>query len=213
MIVRVWDLPTRLFHWLLMAAVIGSFVSVKIGGNAMIWHGRFGFMVLTLLIFRLVWGFVGPVHARFSSFVKGPATIIASLKGLTPPVAGHNPLGALSVIAILILFLTQAVLGLFTSDEIFYDGPFAKHVSNATVEVMTRLHKLNEWVLLGMIGLHLAAILFYRLVKKENLVSAMMTGDKALGFEAPPAEDSWRMRARALIIFALAALLVNYLSR
>ena len=212
MMVRVWDLPTRLFHWLFMAAVIGSFVSVKIGGNAMIWHGRFGFMVLTLLIFRLAWGFVGPVHARFSSFVKGPAAIIASLKGLTPPVAGHNPLGALSVMALLILFLAQAVLGLFTSDEIFYDGPFVKHVSNATVAVMTRLHKLNEWLLLGLIALHLAAILFYRLVKKENLVPAMITGDKALGFEALPADDSWRMRARALLIFALAAVLVRFIS-
>jgi cytochrome b len=213
MMVRVWDLPTRLFHWLLMAAVIGSFVSVKMGGNAMIWHGRFGYMVLTLLIFRLVWGFIGPVHARFLHFVKGPRTIIATLKGHAPPVAGHNPLGALSVVAMLALLLAQAVLGLFTSDEIFYDGPFVKQVSNATVEVMTRLHKQNEWLILGLVALHLAAILFYRFVKKENLVPAMITGNKTLQFNAVPADDSWAMRARALLVIALAALLVNYLSR
>jgi cytochrome b len=237
--IRVWDLPTRLFHWLLVAAIIGSFVSVKLGGNAMIWHGRFGFLVLTLLIFRLLWGFFGPTHARFKHFVKGPRAVMQTLRGQYPETIGHSPLGALSVLAILLLFLTQALLGLLTSDEIFYDGPFVRHVSNQTVEWATRLHRLNEWLLLGLIGLHLSAIGFYAWVKKKNLVGAMITGDKPLkdldlkadlmansdtNSDAKSdansdknvdvnSDDSWAMRARALFLFALAAAVVFYLSR
>jgi cytochrome b len=212
--IRVWDLPTRLFHWLLMAAIIGSFVSVKIGGNAMIWHGRFGFVVLTLLIFRLAWGFVGPSYARFAQFVKGPGAVLQTLRGQDPNPVGHNPLGALSVLAILLLFLAQALLGLFTSDEIFYDGPLVRHVSNDMVEWAGRLHRYNEWVLLGLIGLHVTAIGFYHWVKKKNLVGAMITGDQVVSDQmVNPTDDSWPMRTRALLVLALAAMAVFYLSR
>ena len=98
-LIRVWDLPTRLFHWALAGAVLGSFISVKIGGNAMIWHGRFGYAVMTLLLFRLIWGFIGPRYARFSSFIRGPAAIVREIRGGHLHSPGHSPLGAVSVIA------------------------------------------------------------------------------------------------------------------
>jgi len=196
-----------------MAGLIGSFVSVNLGGNAMIWHGRFGYAVLTLLMFRLAWGFVGPVHARFSQFVRGPSAIWKTLKGSYPETAGHSPLGALSVLALLLVITAQAVLGLFTSDDIFYDGPFVKSVSSATVEIASRLHRQNEWLIMGLVAMHLLAILFYAVFKKKNLVPAMITGDKVLKTPAPASEETWPMRARALSVLALAALIVFYLSR
>jgi cytochrome b len=127
--IRIWDLPTRLFHWLLVMAVIGSFMSVKLGGNAMIWHGRFGYFVLTLLFFRLIWGFVGTHHARFAQFIKSPQAILAYLKN-PAETPGHSPIGAISVLVLLGLFLAQALAGLFASDDIAFDGPLAKYVAS-----------------------------------------------------------------------------------
>lgn len=180
--VRVWDLPTRLFHWLLLAGVTTSFITVKLGGNAMIWHGRAGTFVLSLLIFRLIWGFVGSPTARFQSFVKGPKAVWLYIQGraVTPAFLGHNPLGALSVLALLCLFLFQALTGLGTTDDIFFDGPLVQTLSSDTVSLLTSLHKSTEPFLLGLIALHLAAIAFYRLVKKTNLVRPMITGVKRL---------------------------------
>ena len=180
--VRVWDLPTRLFHWFLLAGVTTSFITVKLGGNAMIWHGRAGTFVLSLLVFRLIWGFVGSPTARFHSFVKGPKEVWLYIQGrtVTPAFVGHNPLGALSVLALLCLFLFQALTGLGTSDDIFFDGPLVQTLSSDTVSLLTSLHKSMEPFLLGLIALHLAAIAFYRLVKKTNLVRPMITGVKRL---------------------------------
>ncbi|MGA1382589.1 MAG: cytochrome b/b6 domain-containing protein [Burkholderiaceae bacterium] len=178
--VRVWDLPTRLFHWLLLAGVTTSFITVKLGGNAMIWHGRAGTFVLSLLVFRVLWGFIGSPTARFANFVKGPKAIWLYLRGVSPKhlTLGHNPLGALSVVALLGLFLFQALTGLGTSDDIFFDGPLVQTLSSDTVSLLTSLHKSTEPFLLGLIALHLAAIAFYRLVKKTNLVRPMITGAK-----------------------------------
>jgi cytochrome b len=180
--VRVWDLPTRLFHWFLLAGVITSFITVKLGGNAMVWHGRAGTFVLSLLVFRLVWGFIGSPTARFHSFVKGPKTIWRYLQGRSVKQVsiGHNPLGALSVLALLGLFLLQALTGLGTSDDIFFDGPLVQALSSDTVSRLSSLHKSTEPFLLALVALHVAAIAFYRLVKKTNLVRPMITGMKNL---------------------------------
>lgn len=210
--IRVWDLPTRLFHWLLVASVIGAFISVKIGGNAMIWHSRFGYAVLTLMMFRLVWGFMGPTHARFLSFIKGPAAIWAQWRGRYPETAGHNPLGALSVIALVVFFGAQSIMGLFTTDEIAFDGPLVKTASSTVIELATRLHNQAENILIALVALHVGAIVYYRLVKKKSLVPAMITGDKALSFQAPASADNWQVRLKALVVLALAALVVYYLS-
>lgn len=210
--IRIWDLPTRLFHWLLVMAVIGSFVSVKLGGNAMIWHGRFGYIVLGLIFFRLIWGFVGTHHARFAQFIKSPKAILAYLKNPveTP---GHSPIAAISVLALLGLFLAQALAGLFASDDIAFDGPLAKYVASAWVELLTSFHRLNEWVLLSLVGVHIAAILYYKYAKKINLVSAMINGDKEWDTRDPLVQDDSKVRLKAMVILLTIALLMYYFLR
>lgn len=209
-IVRVWDLPTRLFHWLLAAVVVGSFISVKIGGNAMIWHGRFGYAALTLLLFRFAWGFVGPLHARFSGFIRGPAAILAEIRGKRPTFVGHNPLGALSVIALLLLFSAQAAFGLFTTDDIFYDGPLVKHASSKVVEIASWFHHNSEWFLIGLVALHVLAILYYRVIKKRDLIGPMLRGDQPVpaGVCVQASRDDSRTRLKALAVLAASACLV-----
>ncbi len=178
----VWDLPLRLFHWSLVLLVITSFVSAKIGGNAMQIHMLSGYAVLALLLFRLLWGFLGGTHARFASFVRGPLAVIAYLRGTkqadAEPHLGHNPAGAWSVILMLLVLLAQAATGLFANDDIATEGPLAKLVSKALSDRLTGVHHLNVKLLLALIGLHLSAIAFYFFYKRENLVKPMLTGFK-----------------------------------
>lgn len=175
--IKVWDLPLRVFHWALVACVIGSFVTQSIGGNAMEWHGRCGLTVLGLVTFRLVWGFVGPTTARFASFLRGPAVIRDYLQGRWHGI-GHNPLGALSVVALLATLLTLALTGLFANDDILFEGPLYGLVTKDLSDRITELHEGFEPVILTLVGLHLAAIAFYVRVKKQSLVRAMITGWK-----------------------------------
>ncbi len=210
--IRIWDLPLRLFHWLLVVAVIGSFVSVKLGGNAMIWHGRFGYIVLSLIFFRLIWGFVGTHHARFAQFIKSPKAIFAYLKNPTET-PGHSPLGAISVIVLLGLFLSQALAGLFASDDIAFDGPLVKYVASTWVELLTSFHRLNEWVLMALVAVHVGAILYYKYAKKINLISAMITGDKEWADTAPLVQDDSKVRLKAMALLMAIALIMYYFLR
>jgi cytochrome b len=210
--IRIWDLPLRLFHWLLVVAVIGSFVSVKLGGNAMIWHGRFGYIVLSLIFFRLIWGFLGTHHARFAQFIKSPQAIFAYLKNPTET-PGHSPLGAISVIVLLGLFLSQALAGLFASDDIAFDGPLVKYVASTWVELLTSFHRLNEWVLLALVGVHVGAILYYKYAKRINLISAMITGDKEWADAAPLVQDNSKVRLKAMALLMAIALIMYYFLR
>ncbi len=210
--IRIWDLPTRLFHWLLVMAVIGSFVSVKLGGNAMIWHGRFGYIVLALIFFRLIWGFVGTHHARFAQFIKSPKAILAYLKN-PAETPGHSPLGAISVVVLIALFLAQALAGLFASDDIAFDGPLVRYVASTWVELLTSFHRLNEWVLLVLVGIHLGAILYYKYAKRINLISAMITGDKEWSDTAPLVQDDSKVRLKAMAILIAIALIMYYFLR
>ncbi|MGY6629430.1 MAG: cytochrome b/b6 domain-containing protein [Wenzhouxiangella sp.] len=173
--VKVWDLPLRLFHWLLLIAVAGSLISIQL--KAMDWHGRFGLAVLGLLVFRLVWGLIGSTHARFWSFAPGPRSLADYLRGRWHGL-GHNPLGALSVFAILGVLLFQAVTGLFADDVIAYTGPLRRAVSGDTASQLTSWHMRMEWVIYGLIALHVAAIAFHELIKRERLVKPMVTGHK-----------------------------------
>lgn len=211
--IRVWDLPTRLFHWLLLACAVGSLVSVNLGGNAVGWHFRFGYAILTLLLFRLLWGFVGPRYARFASFPPSPAAAIAWMRGARAAWPGHNPVGAFSVYAMLAALALQAVTGLFATDDIMWDGPLKAQVSNATSALLTRVHKVNRFVVLALIALHLVAIAWYGSVRKEPLVRAMIDGDKAVatvaGEPSPePAADGARERVLALALLGLSAVAV-----
>ncbi len=180
--IRVWDLPVRLFHWLLVVSISGLFITANLGGNWMEWHKKIGFLVLGLVVFRVVWGFIGSYHARFINFVRAPSSVFVYAKGLLKPdgkhFVGHNPMGALSVLALLGALGFQAVTGLFSNDDIMLEGPYASMVSKALSDQLTSLHKLNSDLILILIGLHLAAIIFYSFYKKEPLVKAMLTGDK-----------------------------------
>ena len=165
--ILVWDLPTRLFHLLLAACVAGSFVSAKIGGNAMVWHGRFGLAVVGLLAFRLVWGFVGSTYARFIQFVRGPAAIVAYVRGQWHG-EGHNPLGALSVLAMLGALLLQVSTGLFANDDIAFEGPLYALVGKEFSDRAVGIHRLVEPLIILLVVAHLAAIVFYVRFKKET---------------------------------------------
>ena len=180
---RIWDLPTRLFHWLLVACVVGLVVSGNIGGNAMVWHFRFGYGVFSLLLFRMVWGLVGGRWSRFSSFLYPPGAVLAYLRGERRPEysAGHSPLGALSVFALLLVLMAQVAAGLFSDDEIAFAGPLTRYVSSATVSLATRYHAdVGKLILIALIVLHVLAIFFYRWKKKEDLIRPMILGDKSV---------------------------------
>ena len=173
--IRVWDLPTRAFHWLLVLCVVAAFVTVKIGGNAMVWHGRIGLAVVGLLVFRIVWGFAGSTYARFASFVRGPAAIRAYLRGDWHG-EGHNPLGALSVLALLGVLLALVSTGLFANDDIAFEGPLYALVGKELSDRARGIHHLFEPLVLLLVFLHVAAIAFYVRVRKETLVMPMITG-------------------------------------
>lgn len=175
---RVWDLPIRLFHWLLVASITFAYVSGTLGGNLIDWHGRAGFFIVGLVVFRIVWGFIGTPTARFATFVRGPAAIRAYLRGEWRGL-GHNPIGALSVLGLLALVAIQATTGLFTNDDIAYQGPFADWVGKDLSDRFHSWHALLQNGLLALIAVHVGAIVFYLRVKKENLVKPMLTGWKA----------------------------------
>lgn len=197
--VKVWDLPLRLFHWLLLIAVVGALISIQI--KAMDWHGRFGLAVLGLLVFRLVWGIVGSTHARFWSFAPGPVQLWRYLRGQWHGL-GHNPLGALSVFAILGVLLFQAITGLFADDVIAYSGPLRRAISSDLASQLTSWHMRMEWVIYGLIALHIAAIAFHELIKRERLVKPMVTGRK--NSDEPAATDA---RGGGWIAFTIAVLI------
>ena len=214
--VRVWDLPTRSFHWLLAACVLCSVVSAKIGGNAMVWHFRFGYVVFTLLAFRIVWGLIGGRWSRFTSFVYAPATTLRYLRGQARPDehldVGHNPLGALSVFGLLAVLVAQVGTGLFADDEIANTGPLIKFVSGETSLMLTGWHKsLGQGLVIGLVLLHVAAIAFYILKKNQNLVGPMLSGDKLLEPGVPASTDTTRSRVLALVLVIAFGLLVRWL--
>jgi cytochrome b len=208
--VRVWDLPTRLFHWTLAALVTFSVVSAKVGGLWLDWHMRSGYAILTLVVFRLLWGAAGSRYARLAHFLRSPRLVLAYLQGRHPhDGAGHNPLGALSVVAILAVLLVQAATGLFTNDGNFTEGPLGRLVSSATGEVFSTVHRWGELAVYGLVGLHVAAIGFYLIARRDNLVTPMITGDR-VGIEARPAEDGPALWLRAAVMLALAGGLTSY---
>ncbi len=208
--VRVWDLPTRLFHWGLAACVIGLFTTAYLPGDWIVWHSRLGISVLALLVFRLTWGFVGGYWSRFKTFIPRPRAVKAYLRGEPQPhhLLGHNPLGSLAVLAMLLVLGVQVATGLVSDDEIAFTGPLNRLVSSATGLAATAWHKgWGQWLLVGLMALHVAAILFYALVRRRNLVGPMLHGDKRVAVEAPHARDD--LPARLLGLGLLAACFVG----
>ncbi|NMM08637.1 cytochrome b/b6 domain-containing protein [Polaromonas sp.] len=205
--VRVWDLPTRVFHWALALAVILQAITGLVGGNALAWHFRVGYAVLALLLFRIIWGLVGGRWSRFGAFAYSPQSLLNYLKGRGKPEhgVGHSPTGAGSVFAMLLFLLAQVGSGLFSDDEIATAGPLTRFVSNSTVSLATQYHaNIGKWVLLALVLLHIGAIIYY-LRRKHHLVGAMLHGDKDLVLAAPPSRDDAVSRAAALLILAACA--------
>lgn len=193
---RVWDLPTRAVHWLLVVLIPFSWWSAQ--SDHLPWHRLSGYTILGLLIFRLTWGLVGSPTARFSRFLRGPSAVGAYLRGRLAPPIGHNPLGGWSVAAMLTVLAAQIILGLFSVDEDSLEaGPLSKFVSFDTGRAIAHAHHIVFWVLLGLIILHLAAIAVYAL-RGRNLVWPMVTGIVGVGPSLPPpVSSSWRALATA----------------
>jgi cytochrome b len=200
----VWDLPVRVTHWALVLAVAGCWATHYAGVEWFTWHRRLGYTVLVLAVFRIVWGFVGTRHARFASFLRGPRALVAYLRERGRATVGHNPIGALSVVALLALLLLQAATGLFANDEIMNMGPFYGWVAPELSNRITSLHRASSEWLLVLIGLHLAAVAFYVRVRRQPLVNAMVTGRKPAA-DVPAGEAI--TGSRVLLACAIVALL------
>ena len=175
----IWDWPLRLFHWLLVVAVVGAYITGELGGSLTEWHDYLGRLALGLLVFRLIWGFIGSYYARFVNFFPTPARLITYFHGGWHG-AGHNPLGALSIIALLLLLVGLVVTGLFANDDIAFEGPLFNLIDKSLSDQLSGWHAGLVNGLLGLLALHVGAILFYLLIKKTNLIAPMLTGSKPL---------------------------------
>ncbi len=209
--VKVWDIPVRLFHWVLVALVLTQWLTAEadLPTYNMQAHVYCGYAILSLVLFRIVWGFVGSTYARFYNFIYGPAKILEYATNILNPNAkhylGHNPMGGLSVFGLLAILLFQAVTGLFANDDIATTGPLAQFVSENSSNLLTKAHKFGFDILLILVALHLSAIFFYLLVKKENLVRPMIFGKKAVAEEFQEEEAKIVNPVWAFIIYAVIA--------
>lgn len=214
--VRVWDRPTRLFHWALVFCLAGSWIT---GDQGMLdWHERFGLTALALVVFRLVWGVVGGEFARFSSFVRGPGAVFRYLRstaaGRHPEHAGHNPLGALAVVALLLLVGIQATLGLFASDDILYEGPLYHLAGYDLSSTLTGWHHRIFDLLLIVVIVHVAAVFAYAIFLRDDLIMPMVTGTKLLKLEDAPSQvrrTPWWVAAIVFVLTAAAAYAITLL--
>jgi cytochrome b len=205
---RIWDLPTRLFHIALILCVAGMYLSAEFLEDDLQVHFYLGYATLTLLLFRVMWGLVGGHWSRFVNFVPSPLGVLRFLRGESDSHPGHNPLGALSVLAMLLVLLAQVFSGFFSYDDVAFGGPWHNLVSDACSEWLTEYHaEVGKSILLALLGLHIGSIVFYKRVKQQDLISPMVHGDKAFSAEVTPSKDtaSSRLLALALLLVAAAA--------
>lgn len=208
--VKVWDVPVRLFHWLLLALVGFSWWSGEQGNEWMEYHAWSGCAILTLVLFRVTWGFVGSDTARFAHFVRSPRISYAYFRSVLQrqPKAylGHNPLGGWMIVSLLLVLGVQALTGLFGNDDSDYEAPLSHWLDHGTSSLITTLHAYNFDLLLGLVGLHVAAVLTHQLLRRDDMIKAMFTGEKVsvAGETAGRMASSWR----ALVLLGLMAALV-----
>ncbi|MEJ0087921.1 MAG: cytochrome b/b6 domain-containing protein [Pseudomonadota bacterium] len=202
--VRVWDVPTRLIHWLIVLLVAASWWTGETG--RMDWHRYSGYLLLGLVGFRVYWGLFGASTARFRQFVRGPRAIWGYVRGRWETLPGHNPLGAVSAVVLLALLFAQVVLGLFAVDvDGIESGPLSSHVSFAAGRLCAKVHHQVFNLLLALIAVHIVAVLFYVLVKKQNLIAAMFHGRREYAQDLPPVVNASKVRliVGAIVIAAL----------
>ena len=206
---RVWDLPTRIFHWSLVALILLQYATGEFGLLSMQWHYLFGYATLALIVFRVLWGFLGSDTSRFAHFVRSPLAVFhyarALVGGEARREAGHNPLGGWSVLLMLALVSLQAVSGLFTTDDVTEEGPLVARVSDATITLMTSIHHLGRYLLLALIALHVGAVVMHWVVRRENLVSPMLDGRAPLEV-AQPLRFVPAWRALGLLLLSAASI-------
>jgi cytochrome b len=217
MSVRVWDVPTRLFHWALAVLIALQYATAEFHVLDMEWHFRFGYATLALIVFRVLWGFFGSQTSRFGAFVRGPKAVVrhtlSLLSNNAAPSVGHNPLGGWSVLVLLASLLLQTISGLFASDGIDTQGPLSDRLTTAAVKTWTRIHDWNQDILLVLIALHVLAIALYYLLRNENLLGPMITGRRHV--DGVPLRFAGTMRAVGVFAVAVAAVaaLVIYATR
>lgn len=202
--VQLWDLPLRLFHWSLVASVTTAIVTGKLGGSWIELHAKAGMVIVGLLAFRFVWGLIGPTPARFIHFAPTPGKVRAYIQGKWHGI-GHNPLGALSVFALLGLLGFQAGSGLVSNDDISFAGPLAQLIDDELSHTITNWHHQAANALFALLGLHIAAIAFYTKVKKDKLVQPMVTGWKEIPADLPRPRRARRVALLAALAIGLAA--------
>jgi cytochrome b len=209
--IRVWDVPVRAVHWVQAALVATSVTTGLMGGNALRIHRLSGYAILTLVLFRILWGFRGGHHARFRAFLRGPRAVVAfareTLALRKPLYVGHNPAAGWEVTALLAVLLVQGTSGLFANDDIFFEGPLAALVSKGVSDALTRLHRTNAMILLALVALHLGAVAFHLVFERRNLVRPMITGRARWpdGLPAPDAGPSRPWLALSLFVAAVLA--------
>ena len=207
--VKVWDLPSRIALWALSLSILGSYGTAEYGWFSMQWHFYFGYAAITLVIFRVLWGFFGSEHARFRNFVRGPGAVWRYLKTLgdknSAESTGHSALGGWAVLVLLAATLAQGISGLFNSDDIEWFGPLSDKASSDLVEQMSWFHNNFYNVLLIVIGVHSVAALLYLLIKKQNLIAPMITGIKR-SIQAADAKQKPIWLALILLTVSAAAL-------
>ncbi len=207
-----WDLPTRLFKWTLVVLIITAWVSSGFADPDMTVHKAAGYGILTLLVYRVLWGFVGGSTARFASFVSSPSTVLAYVRalraGAARPYLGHNPAGGLMILGLLVACLIQVVLGLCSTDGVMASGPLADVIGDTWAARAATLHAIWFYVILGLAIVHIAVNLFYQLIKRENLIGAMITGRKAARIYADGRFAKRGSNAVALLCLGVAAALV-----
>ena len=206
--IRVWDLPIRIFHWLFALTIIGSIITIQLGEQQL--HAYCGYTALILIFFRIIWGFIGPFHIRFVNFIPTWSKLRAYFQGISFGGLGHNPLGALSVIALIFIPLIQGLTGLFIDDDIAFTGPLSKFISNDLVSTLSSMHRINSNLIYGVITLHVVAIVYYLIFKRKNLIKPMFDGNQWLSEEHAEKKsleplpqsslDDWQVRVLALFI-------------
>jgi cytochrome b len=210
--VRIWDLPVRLVHWAIVLIVPAMWATHEY--ERMDLHILLGQILLGLILFRLIWGLMGSSTARFSGFVRGPRAVARYLAGRGGPVFGHNPLGGWSVLLMLLVLVTQIGLGLFAIDEdSLNEGPLSHLVSYETARILAHRHETVFTILLALIAVHIAAILYYRLFKRDDLITPMVTGRRAAGEDEAAMTPApwWRFPIAAGLAAAATLVLVQYL--
>jgi len=192
-VIQVWDLPVRIFHWVLVLLFIAAYVTNELGPTYFQYHVWCGYSLIVLVCFRIIWGFIGTYHARFSHFVRNPVTTLKyalnTLKGTEKHYTGHNPLGAIMVIVLLLGSLIQGLTGLFTNDEILNVGPLYGYISNELSLQLTSIHRQLFYWILGAVALHVVAVLVHQFVKRDNIIVPMFNGKKVFSGEKIKKDD------------------------